>query len=571
MFSRRYYAFTCIIVLLLIPFHLRAQLNLGAGLSLSGNTSIHYQYYNTKLDPGAFVFPRQPTHYPQYRANLALKYKNAFKIPIQIALSPVIQVNQFGINTPVEGPKSLSIFEFLSHPANHIYINPSYKSANIHLGHFIQRYSELSTGDIKVFGIAADYKMNNFKFSAQRGLIQPKVANVAFNFNNGTYKRSLTAFRIGIENSDQLSTALQFSYVGDKQASLEEVPMVNKPEKSGVVSLSSTYKLDKKTSLGFEIANSSWAPNTLAVDTLREFGLSNFLMSGTNVFNGFAFALNGRTEFENIKATSHISWKSKNYRTLAYPFMQSDMLDIEFNTSLFALEKKLQTNATLAYKGSNLSKTYGNSLRIPILKLASKYSFTEQIKLSAVYAYNSVSSPENDFGQQVKSSNNVFNLIPSYHFNHQGFNNSVSLILGANKYSNKSSFLPAENKASSINFGLSYRISNKLHSAGIAINRFASSRMETVVFKSNSVTINARTKLLEQKLAPYARFTIASYANAATKLGSKFVVQCGGMYKVGNKMNASLGVFINRTKQGTGGTAPVFRELLIKTGLSYRI
>ena len=77
--------------------------------------------------------------------------------------------------------------------------------------------------------------------------------------------------------------------------------------------------------------------------------------------------------------------------------------------------------------------------------------------------------------------------------------------------------------------------------------------------------------MLDQKLVPYARFTLASYANAATKLGSKFVVQCGGMYTVTNKMNASLGVFINRTKQGTGDTAPVFRELLLKTGLSYRI
>ena len=248
-----------------------AQIKIGEHFRLTGNTSTQYTFYNTKGVNGGFGAPQRPTHYPQLISRLNLSYKS-FSIPITLNLNPTIQFLG-AINTPMEGPKSLNIFEYLAHPTNRIYANPKYKSFKFHLGHFVNQYSLLSSGDIKVFGVGADYSKGPNTIRIQRGIIQPRVANVAFNFNNGTYRRNLTAINITRKINKDLKVGLNGALSGDNLNTLEISPTANLPQKSATLSFTGNYKVDKNTQISGEIANSSWAPNALLADTLREFGL----------------------------------------------------------------------------------------------------------------------------------------------------------------------------------------------------------------------------------------------------------------------------------------------------------
>lgn len=571
MISRRLQQILGVFIIQCLCLPAFAQLNLGGGVVLSGNTSFNYQYYTTQNENNAFGSIRQPKHYPQFAANFNFDYKGKLRIPIRIYLSPVVQVSGFGVNTNAEGPKSLNILRYLMHPANQIYLQPKFKDIRFHLGHFIQPYSPLTAGDIKVFGLGAEYDLGAMSFAIQRGVIQPRVANVDFNFNNGSYRRSLTALNFKMKVNKQLRTGVSFALVGDNQNSLETAPMAKTPQRSGVLSISSNYRINKTSHVKIELANTSWAPNLTATDTLREFGVTNFLIPNTNVLGGTAFSLSGATRFEQIKFNGLLSWKSKNYKTLAYPFMQSDMIELKLNPQFTSADKKIRAAASFGYLGSNFSETYGSRLNIPILKLSGGYKFSKDIMVNMVYGFNAVNGAPNAAGQKIKSSNNVLRLLPTYIVNIKQFRNTVSLIIGLSRYANSSDYLPAANKVTTNNYGLSYRLGYQKHSVGVSVNSFKTASGGVTVLRYSTLTLNASTALLDNNLVPFGRITFTTAKNATMKIGSKRMTQLGARYRVNNKISANFSANIHFSKQGVVADSPIFREYIIKAGMNYRL
>ena len=555
-----------------------SQIQLGEGISLSGNTNLQYQFYNTNPFNGGFNSIRQPNHLPQFNARLELNVKNKLRVPLEVFITPVIQVNGIGINTPAEGASSLNPLQFLMHPAQRLYARPSLYGFTFHLGHFVQPYSGLSAGDIKVFGIGADYQLNNIKLSAQRGIIQPRVPNNAFNFNNGAFRRSLSAIRVEGTGSSKWRHGFSFAFVDDQVNSLETLPFARNPEKSAVASWFARFNQSKATQYQFELANTSWAPNVSAADTTSEFGgVGSFLLGQTNVLGGIGLSAKMFHNPGNYRLDSRLSWKSKNYRTLAYPFMLADILDVEVNPQFSALDKRLNTSLVLSYKGNNFSGTYGSRLNIPIFKLNSSMKINEQTFVNVVYAFNAVSGQIND-SSKISSNNQVVRILPSYRFDLDGIKSTVSLILGMSQYNNQSTFLLNSTKVSTQNFGAVYRASYQKHTASLSLTTFNTSSGGSTVLRNNTITLGARTKMVSDMLTPFFRYTYTGvrgpdFANPGKniKVGGKQVVQLGAKYRLNGRTGAHLSFSLMNNRQGTGAGAPGYREILIRSGLSYQL
>ncbi len=557
---------------------LYSQVQLGEGISLSGHTKLQYQFYNSNAFNGGFNNIRQPMHLPQINARLELNIKNTVRVPLEVFITPVIQVPGFGVNTPAEGAKSLNPLQFLMHPAQRLYARPSLYGFTFHLGHFVQPYSGLSTGDIKVFGLGADYQFKSIKLSAQRGIIQPRVPNNIFNFSNGSFRRTLSAVRVEGTAPNKWRHGFSFAFVDDHVNSLEVLPMANNPEKSAVASWFARYNQSKQTQYQFEIANSSWAPNVSATDTLNEFGgVGSFLLGNTNVLGGLGISAKMFHNPENYRIDSRLSWNSTNYRSLAYPFMLADILDVEVNPQFTAFDKRLNTNLVLSYKGNNFSGTYGSRLNIPILKLNSSMRITEQAFVNLVYALNTVSGAISD-SSKIKSSNQVVRLLPSYQFEIDGIKQTVSLIIGWSQYSNQSTFLFAPTKVSTQNFGAVYRANYLKHSASLSLTTFNTSSGGNSLLRNNTLTLSGRTKAVSDQLIPFFRYTYTSvrgpdFANPGStiKLGGKQVIQLGARYRVNGRTAAHLSFSLLNNRQGTGSGAPGYREMLLRSGISYQL
>jgi hypothetical protein len=558
-----------IVFVLLIVFDANAQITIGDNFKISGNTSTQYTYYNTQNINGGNGFPQRPTHYPQFMGRLSLQYKS-LSIPVDLSLNPTLQFSGV-INTPMEGPRSLNIFEYLAHPTNRIYLNPTYKSFKIHLGHFINPYSRLSSGDMKIFGLGADYTRGNNTFRFQRGIIQPRVANVDFNFNNGTFRRNLTAAQFKRKLDNKKTVGVNLSLASDNINSLDTLPLFNLPQKTATVSFTGSYKLKKHTLITGEIANSSWASNALLKDTLREFGLLNFAIPNTSVRNGLGFDFRARTTLDDIKINSFIGYKTRNFRSLAYPFMQTDLLELEVNPTGVFLDKKLQADVYLGYKGSNISKFTGRSLNIPIFKLSSLYKFSQSLSLTTVYSFNSVSSSGDISLGEINSRNQVFRVLPTYSFTSNGLTHRISLIAGLSGYNNRSSSLTMPLKTTNQTGGIVYQGRFKKHSFGASLNSINTRVNAAGVLRYTTLTFNGRTQLLDSKLNPFTRISLTRTSTPAGGIGGKRVIQVGSSYKATKKARAHLGISYQYFKQGRGANAPGFREILVRTGINYRL
>lgn len=547
-----------------------AQIKIGNNLKITGSTNFQYAYYSfNNINNGAGA-PKQPTHFPQFAGRFSVNYKNSLRIPVSLYLNPLIQVSG-AINTPMEGPNSLNIFQYLSHPSNNIYANPSFKNIKFHLGHFTQAYSPLTVGDIKVFGIGAEYSFGKMSIAAQRGVIQPRVLNTIFNFNNGAYTRRLTAFSWRMKPGEKLKVGANFAFTGDNQNSLEQAPSFTVPEQSAVISVESKYQYSKQSHVRLEISSSSWAPNLSLGDSLREFGPGRFLIPNTSILGGTAFELSGAHNKKNYQVNARVGYRSENFRTLAYPYLQSDMFEFEVSPRFTAFQKKLQTSATLGYKTSDVSKSTGRALRIPIAKLSSRYKFNEALSLTGIYAFNSVNSTADSTRPDIKTSNQIIRILPGYRFKYKDFKNMVSLVFGLSQYANNSSVLPQPAKTATQNIGAVYQVIYDNHTAGISVNKLNTTLNGAKFFTYNTIIFNARTQVLDKKLSPFIRLSYTGVHNATTKTGSKRVGQLGARYTVTKKMTASLAASLQHHKQGIGNDQPGFRELFVRTGLSYRL
>lgn len=547
-----------------------AQVKLGKSIQLTGQLNFQYSYYRDTAINGGFGAPQRPTHFPQFNGRFSINHKSGLRIPFDLTLNPLIQVTG-AINTPMEGPKSLSIFQYLAHPTNNIYFHPSYKNVNLHVGHFIRPYSSLSVGDIKVFGVGSDYKKGDWKFAAQYGIIQPRVLNVLFNFNNGAYRRTLTAFSVSRNHSKKLTYGLALALAGDQINSLETAPTFTTPQKSGVLSGESTYRWNKNTSIHVELANSSWAPNAGLGDSSRSFGLTNSFLPNTSLVGGNAISIDGKHKVKNVLLHGKLGYRSKNFRTLAYPYMQSDLFEIEVGSNFIGLKKKLQTQATVGYKTSNVSKSVASAIRIPIVKLSSIYKVNKKLSVTGIYAFNAVRSSPDTSKPSIHINNQVIRFLPSYQFTKFGFKNIVSGVLGASQYVNASDAFPMPFKTTTNNLGLIYRAIIGKHSAGISVNSMNTRANGSAQLTYQSIMFNASTKQLKNKLSPFIRVSLTNSFSQKVKTGNKKVLQFGTQYVVSKKMSGSLGISIQNHKQAFITDAPAYRELLGRVGLNYRL
>ena len=76
---------------------------------------------------------------------------------------------------PYSGIKKQNIGQFLTNPMNNFGLNPTYKWAEFQLGTQYLKYSDLSTGDIGIFGAGfslkpGDYRFKFFTGTSQQGL-----------------------------------------------------------------------------------------------------------------------------------------------------------------------------------------------------------------------------------------------------------------------------------------------------------------------------------------------------------------------------------------------------------------
>lgn len=124
--------------------------------SISGAAGISYEHYGLSRDPNGWTgfTARKPWNQVRFNFSPIMQVGKNFSLPINFnfALKPT---NFAG---PYANIGDQSFGQFITNPMNSFGLNPKYKWAELQLGTQYLNYSDLSTGDIGVFGAGIDLR-----------------------------------------------------------------------------------------------------------------------------------------------------------------------------------------------------------------------------------------------------------------------------------------------------------------------------------------------------------------------------------------------------------------------------
>ena len=130
--------------------------------AINGTAGISYEYYGLSKKPVGWTgySPRKPWNQVRFNFSPNMQFGKDFSMPFNFnfALKPT---NYAG---PYSNISKQSFSQFITNPMNSFGLNPKYKWAEVQLGTQYLNYSELSTGDIGVFGAGFDLRPGSYIF-----------------------------------------------------------------------------------------------------------------------------------------------------------------------------------------------------------------------------------------------------------------------------------------------------------------------------------------------------------------------------------------------------------------------
>lgn len=407
-------------------------------LVISGALGVTYENYGLTTNPIGWTGynPRKPWN--QVRFNFKPTFTiGALKIPLNFNFA-IKQTNFLGPYAGIGALGNQTFGQFLVNPLNNFSINPKYKWAELQLGTQYLNYTDLTTGDVGVFGAGFDLRPNGCLIKFFTGTSQQAINQSLLPAVPGAYRRNNWMAQIGKEKEGKYKFALTAASGKDNFGSAVTATTIL-PQSGFTTSLQSKLFFNKGYFFEAEGAQSLYSLNTNAggipaggVGSLPPFFTSD--AATVKDFAGMAFLGRKTKNFD-------ISLKSKylgaGYFTMGYPFQQADRFDATINTRFKIWKNTIngfKTNvvASIGQRVNNMSNavTKANML---IANLNVFTQFNDKWSLNVNY---------NNFGFQsvgilpyaIKNVSNDFGLNPTYTWNTSKMSNLLSLNYNFSKY-----------------------------------------------------------------------------------------------------------------------------------------
>lgn len=547
-------------------------------VKITGIISITYEGYglNAKPSGSSFYNPRKPWNQVRFKFTPSIQFNKDFTLPLNFNFS-AIPTNFAG---PYAGLKNQSIGQFITNPMNNFSINPKYKWAELLLGTQYLNYSDLSTGDIGIFGAGFNLHPGAFMIKFFTGLSQQAVNYNPLPLPNGVtgaFKRNHFMFQLGKEKEGDYKMALNFSKGKDVINSVSSPPLLIKPQEGFNFSL----QVDKFFKNGWfvkgEVAESYFTQdlNQPIANANMKLSFKPFIEGHTSTIKDFAGMGSIGKKSPNFDISYSTKYIGAGYQTTGFPLMQPDKWDNTINTRFNVWKNKINVNASVGQRVNNLSNT---SLRAEQF-IANINWFTQfNDKLSININYNNfgfeTASGSNPFG--IKNVSNDLGISPTYTWSTSTMTNILTMSYNYSKYDERD-----------VSTGIT--TSNNTHTAlltyvPIFFNKELTPDFSVLYFKNTSPTFKISLLTLSGGVGfPMAKKKIQFKGQLQYTLGklntftpnNNLVASCNVDWKINKKLSWNLFLSTNYYKYGDElGSVPLiganYLESNLKTRLQYK-
>jgi hypothetical protein len=372
-------------------------------LKISGSVGLSQDFFGYSSNDLLYR-PYRPTSVTRFTGSASLSM-GRFSLPFAMSLSTQSGGNSF--TSPI--PKKFSFRDLLNN-YNQLSFNPKFGDFEALLGTQTPQYSELTTGDLPIFGAGGAWSPTKRKFrvAAFYGMSQRGVSSDTLTNNPGSYRRMSMTAKLGVGGEETSHIYVIGAKHRDVLGSAEVSPEGERPQENVVTSVDAKVVLFKKFYMQGELAISAFSRDqniaTLESDSFK-LTIPRFLTKiyTPRLSSSFGAAGVGALGYDGknwgFRAISRVY--SPDYRTLNYPFLQNDRFEWLFEPSLNLFESKFSFSGSIGSRRDNLLR---NKVATAYQTLGSanvNIQLTPQWSVSGTYA---------NFGMRNTLSNDTFRL-----------------------------------------------------------------------------------------------------------------------------------------------------------------
>jgi hypothetical protein len=535
-------------------------------VTVSGTMGITYEGYGLNVNPaGSNIYnPRRPWNQVRFNFAPTFQFGKNFSLPFNFNVA-AFPTNFAG---PYAGLTKQTIGQFITNPSNNLSINPKYKWAELLVGTQYLKYSDLSTGDIGIFGAGfnlhpGDFMIKFFTGTSQQGV--DYVAPLPPPGVTGAYKRNHWMLQLGKEKENSYKVAFNFSKGSDKINSVTSPPITVKPQEGFTFS----FIIDKYFNKGWYF-KSEGAQSYFTKDETQPYAPPNNTLSFKPFIDGRVSTIKDMAGMASIGKKSKnfdISYATKylgaGFQTTGYPFLQPDRWDNTINTRFNAWKNKINVVASVGERVNNVSNTSLKANQfIGNLNWFTQFSDCFSLNVNYNNFGFQTASGSNPYG--IKNVSNDLGINPTYTWSTTTMTHLLSLSYNYSKYDERD-----------VNTGIV--TTNNTHTALLNyVPVYFDNTMPTAKNTLITLSTGLAMPVAKQKvqLRGQLQYTIGKVDNYSSN--NNFIASCNIDWKLNKKLTWNSFLSTNYYKYGDELAPPTslvganYLESNLRTGFQYK-
>lgn len=542
-------------------------------IAVSGDAGMYADFYSMLSDTPGAVSPRRPSALGRLVLNASIDIKD-FSMPVTLALPTA----QYGVVIPpvprIPNAPFDNFRQMVKNPLNRVGIAPKYKWCQVLLGSQIPHYSELSVGDLAVFGAGINLTPGKFRFAAFAGSSQLAIEEDTVKKIQGIYSRKIYSAKIGVGHEDSSHIYLIGSQMQDDTLSLQRRPASLMPQAGFLTSLDYRINFGKHIFLKGELAGSAFTRDVKAQE-LPAFSpsLPRVIFvprESSRLDYATILSLGGEWRRFGIRSTGR--YYGDGFVPLGYPFMQTDRLEVTLDPRFTLFKNKVFVTGSLGQRVNNLLGIRGTTTTQTIGSANVSIQFTDQLSLTGSYTNFGFRNAIRNDTFRVEMVTVSWSISPTYMYTGTKSIHGFSVLYAKNNFTDFNIISGAINNNNAYNALLSYSLAlvNSPLSAGLLISYFDNTTA-VARLRTQSLNANAGYKFFKNKLSTSLGITYAENKIDNSTPGNQVLGMLGARYSLKKKIQFALNGSINLYRFGNERPGISYRENLLRTSIIYKL
>lgn len=537
-------------------------------LKLSGNAGVYGDFYDFTTNNPNGMLARRPPFSGRLIVNLALQYKN-FSLPVSLSLAN----KQFSTVYPVFPSENLWLF--ISNPSNRVGISPKYKWIEVQLGTFTPSYSELTLGDVPIFGAGIQLTPKAFRFSICKGISKPLVASDSSKSILGSYQQQIMAAKLGFGREEKSHLYLIAAIMQEDTSQAKKIHASVRATECRQAAIHTRMNFGKKLWIGSEVSTSAFTRDLNSIvypsDELPVQIPKNILQIRSSTRLDYAGMASINKEGEVFACKIQLKYLGDGFVPVGYPMMQTDRMDLTISPRFNLGKGKFIIQGSIGQRVNNLSKDKLAQATQTLGSLNFSATLSESFSVAGTYSnFGFKNSIENDTFK-INLVNLSYGISPVLMLKAKKSMHLLSLNLGYDAFTdfNVLSGKMNDNKVQSIFF--IYAISGKTKSYRLSFTiSYLNNTLSIGELSNTSAGFQFSYPLAKKKLKLLVGTTYTESGLKGELYAIQLIYQGGLQYDLSKKLSFKLQGNSNQFVYGSSLPGVWIQENYLKTSLHYQ-